>query len=254
MSDYSNLPQELLLEILVRLPVQDLVKSTAVCKSWNSVIKNPNFISTHLGKTISSTNSRRLLLFRLCSMEKRRVIEKYSLRLDNENVDEYKQLHFPSNKFRSVGTCSLVVGTCNGKAIRLPEPSVRVPRDELLKYGESSIATTTWDWDDYSLVDSKIELWVMKEYGVATSWTKVLTMEATESVQRVLFFRQDEQVFVVRKDESIASLDIKTKHSHEVLGVRSLEAHLVVDSYVESLVLLDKYCNSGWDVISIDGD
>ncbi|OMO97146.1 hypothetical protein COLO4_14845 [Corchorus olitorius] len=114
MSDDFNLPEELLLEILVRVPAEDLVKFTAVCKSWNSVIKNPNFISTHLGKTISSSNSRRLLLFRLCSLKKRRVVENYSLRFDNEDVNKYKQLHFPSNKFRSVSRCFSVLGTYNG--------------------------------------------------------------------------------------------------------------------------------------------
>ncbi|OMO97111.1 hypothetical protein COLO4_14883 [Corchorus olitorius] len=116
MSDYFNLPEELFLEILVRLPVEALVKFTAVCKSWNSLIKNPIFISTHRGKTISSSNSRRLFLFRLCTSRcsSEPVVEHYSLRLDNEDVDEYKQLQIPSNQFRSVGRCFRVVGTCNG--------------------------------------------------------------------------------------------------------------------------------------------
>ncbi|OMP03624.1 hypothetical protein COLO4_10294 [Corchorus olitorius] len=53
MSDSFDLPQELVVEILVRLPIQDLVKFTAVCKSWNSLIKNPTFISIYFGKTVS---------------------------------------------------------------------------------------------------------------------------------------------------------------------------------------------------------
>ncbi|OMP04957.1 hypothetical protein COLO4_09170 [Corchorus olitorius] len=121
----------------------------------------------------------------------------------------------------------------------------------LLKYRQSSIAIMTWKSEP-----NLMELWVMKEYGVATSWTKVFT-EKRESVPRVLFFRQDEeQVFVAMKDGLIASLDLKTKHYSEDFGVglvHSLEQYLVVDSYVESLVLLDKCCiNSRWDVISID--
>ncbi|OMO54612.1 hypothetical protein COLO4_36381 [Corchorus olitorius] len=148
MSDYFCLPQDLFVEILVRVPIQDLVKSTVVCKSWNSFIKNPTFISTHLGKTFSSTKTN-LVFFSLCTLEK----PSYPLRFDNKDVDEYKQLHFPRKKFRSIGTgCSCVVGTCNGlvcliiddscdrnfkyilwnpvirKAIRLPDSSVRVCR------------------------------------------------------------------------------------------------------------------------------
>ncbi|OMP12152.1 hypothetical protein COLO4_03443 [Corchorus olitorius] len=391
----SELPQELLVEILLRLPAEDLAKFTAVCKSWNSVIKNPNFISTHLQKTISCTN---LLLFRHCTFrtsEKRYRVE-YSLRLDNKALDEYKQLPI----FPDIGGCLFrVAGSYNGlvclvkdmessyygytyntfilwnpaikKAIRLPEPSVRfgshgrtfngfgfdlktndykllrfvvlddkepnveveaevyslnancwtsitsiapnyIPRidyprnygnsfvngaihmlacdrkcgrkrnlilafdlseevfseipfpdhlsnalylpAQLLKYRQSSIAIMTWERDP-SLETHLwvIELWVMKEYGVATSWTKVLT-KAAESVPRLLFFRQEEQVLVARKGGWIASIDIKSKQS-EVFGVQSLESFLVVDSYVESLVLLDKCCiKSRWDVISIDED
>ncbi|OMO66208.1 hypothetical protein CCACVL1_21266 [Corchorus capsularis] len=345
---YIDLPEELLLEILLRLPAEALVRFTAVCKWWNSVIKNPNFISTHLAKTISYFQHQSSPSKECTWDHSYRLVEKYSLRFDNEDVDEYKQLHFYRDKFRSVGTGSRVVGTCNGlvclvdedynnyivwnpvirKAIRLPEPSVRfrnyhsgraftsfgfdsnhssraftgfgfdsktndykllrlvdlddqsvgaqvyslntncwtsialfrepyyiaknsfvngaihllacdwkgrrkrnlilafdvsvqvfsdIPLPdhlsnaihrpgqlrtgrlqysqscmasfELLKYRESSIATmTSWDWDP-----NLIELWVMKEYGVATSWTKLFTIVKGESVGRVLFFRQDEE-------------------------------------------------------------
>ncbi|OMP04969.1 hypothetical protein COLO4_09165 [Corchorus olitorius] len=404
-SDYFDLPQELLLEILVRLPIKDVVKSTAVCKSWNSVIKNPTFISTHLEKTISSTNTR-LLLFRICSQKnphsfKSDPVEQYSLRFDNEGVDEYKQLHFPINKFKSAIGCFRVAGSINGlvclvddvsyvhnfylwnpiikKAVHVPtavhvprryhnqkvlidafvgfgfdskmndykllryvelndtyprkEPKVEVEiyslnancwrsithtapkydvifnlpsayansfvngaihllacdrkdgrnrnlilafdmseevfRDiplpdcwskndpveqkmwshrKLLKYGQS-IAAVTWEGDDWGR-NEIVTLWVMKEYGVAMSWTKILT-EAGERVPRVLFFRKDEEVFLTIKDGWIASLDIKNQHS-VVFVVHSYESRIVyypvVDSFVESLVLLDKG-NASWDVI-----
>ncbi|OMO57642.1 hypothetical protein COLO4_35211 [Corchorus olitorius] len=399
MANYLTLPQELFVEILVRLPIEDLIKSTAVCKSWNSLIKNPNFISAHLEKTISSTNTH-LLLFRLCTLAEPRsffsesVVEHYSLRLDNEDVDEYKQLQFPDNKLFSFTGCFRVAGSINGlvclvddmrsyiynfilwnpiikKAVRVPEPGVKFsshgpydaftgfgfdsktndykllryvklndgtysrkeskveveifslnancwrsithiapkygvifkyPRTygnsfvngaihmlacdregdrdrnlilafdvfeeafreiplpdslsndpmklmwtELLRYGQS-IAAMTWEWNSWNGNEGvkQIHLWVMKEYGVAMSWTKVLT-EVAKRVPRVLFFRKDEEVFVTREDGWIASLDIKSQHS-EVFGVQSVESltvesltgYPVVDSFVESLVLLDK--------------
>ena len=43
-----DLPDEIVLEILARLPVKSLLRFRCVCKTWYSFITNPNFISTHL--------------------------------------------------------------------------------------------------------------------------------------------------------------------------------------------------------------
>ncbi|KAK3012848.1 hypothetical protein RJ639_010348 [Escallonia herrerae] len=56
MSDY--LPDEIIEEILTKLPVKSLLRFTAVCKSWYSHIKNPSFINAHLNQTIANTNTK----------------------------------------------------------------------------------------------------------------------------------------------------------------------------------------------------
>ncbi|KAL5743269.1 hypothetical protein ACOSQ2_026385 [Xanthoceras sorbifolium] len=43
-----ELPDEILCNILGRLPVQDLIRYRCVCKTWCLLISNPDFISTHL--------------------------------------------------------------------------------------------------------------------------------------------------------------------------------------------------------------
>ncbi|OMO71565.1 hypothetical protein COLO4_28181 [Corchorus olitorius] len=394
MSCSFDLPQDLFVEVLVRLSIQDVVKCTAVCKSWNSNIKNPTFISAHLSlkKTISFYSC--LLLFRLCTTQAKpgstspECVEHYSLRFDNEKVDEYKKLHFPANEFQSTGRCFRVAGSYNGlvclvddqmgpyrdnfilwnpsirKAVRTARPTVtffshgpfeafvgfgfdsetsdyrllrfvqlilddykicievevyslnlnrwksitdiapnycvsipmrktyghsfvngaihllaydrkgnqgrivvlafdvsrevfsemalpdflsndykRLVDSEILIYGQSSIAVLT---DDYH----KMYLWVMKEYGVSSSWTKVL-VGAGERVPRVLFFRKEEEVFLITDlGGRIASFDIKSQHFKNVvfdsLNLSSIDSILtgkmypVVDSFAESLVLLDK--------------
>ena len=45
---HDDLPDEIVLEILARLPVKSLLRFRCVCKTWYSYITNPNFISTHL--------------------------------------------------------------------------------------------------------------------------------------------------------------------------------------------------------------
>ncbi|OMO90428.1 hypothetical protein COLO4_19182 [Corchorus olitorius] len=411
-SSSFGLPQELFLDILFRLPIEDLVRCTAVCKPWNSSIKNPTFISTHLEKAISSNNSstdNRRLLFRLCTTQPKpnpidksdvAYVEHYSLRFDNKNVAEYKQLHFPANKFRSVDGCFRIAGSYNGlvclvddmtcyadhfilwnptiqKAVRTARPTVnyfshgpfeafhgfgfdsetndykllryvhldhnrkfeviveaevyslnsnswkvitditpsygicspfrkiygnsfvngaihllaydrkegygymarhrnlilaydvsrevfremelpdyfsdeyvRLNDTEILKYGESSIAVMTDDSER-----REIYLWVMKEYGEASSWTKVWVEDWWGSVLKVLSFRNNEEVFVIMRDGWIGLCDLKRKHfeyvGDEGDGVQSIlsrRGYPAVDSFVESLVLLDK-ATPLWNVI-----
>ncbi|KAJ9158866.1 hypothetical protein P3X46_024410 [Hevea brasiliensis] len=55
-------PQEILLEIFLKLPINSIVQCTSICKSWNAIIRNPTFISTHLNQAISSTKDSLFLL------------------------------------------------------------------------------------------------------------------------------------------------------------------------------------------------
>lgn len=44
----TNLPTEIILAIIVRLPVEFIVICMSVCKDWYNFIKKPNFINSHL--------------------------------------------------------------------------------------------------------------------------------------------------------------------------------------------------------------
>ena len=60
MSDY--LPEEVVLEILQRLPVKSLIRFRCVSKSWNSLIKSSAFINSHLTRSLSLSSNK--LIFR----------------------------------------------------------------------------------------------------------------------------------------------------------------------------------------------
>jgi predicted house-cleaning noncanonical NTP pyrophosphatase (MazG superfamily) len=47
-SSIPTLPFKLVEEILLRLPVKQLLQLKRVCKSWNSLISNPNFAKKHI--------------------------------------------------------------------------------------------------------------------------------------------------------------------------------------------------------------
>ncbi|XP_062152249.1 F-box/kelch-repeat protein At3g06240-like [Alnus glutinosa] len=55
MSDY--LPNEVIIEILSRLPVKSLIRFRCVCKTWCSLIASPHFIATHLNRALSKSNA-----------------------------------------------------------------------------------------------------------------------------------------------------------------------------------------------------
>ncbi|KAL4378024.1 hypothetical protein GQ457_02G032570 [Hibiscus cannabinus] len=162
MSDY--LPAEVILEILQRLPVKSLVRFRSVCKTWNTLISHPSFISTHL-QTSLSNNTPFLLL--KCKKKRKR---NYFLHHDNDGFDEFKPLQFPV--FCSV-LDTQVLGSCHGlicldvfpngflffifwnpsihKYISLPWPSIS--HDVRLNFGFGFDSRT----NDYKLVIVGVE-------------------------------------------------------------------------------------------------
>ncbi|KAL7218693.1 hypothetical protein ACSBR2_011876 [Camellia fascicularis] len=60
MSD--NLPQKVVFDILARLVVKSLLQMRCVCKSWNSPINSPNFITSHTNQTLANNNNELVLL------------------------------------------------------------------------------------------------------------------------------------------------------------------------------------------------
>ncbi|KAL4377499.1 hypothetical protein GQ457_02G032170 [Hibiscus cannabinus] len=121
----------------------------------------------------------------------------------------------------------------------------------ILKYGESSIAVQS-----RPVGDELLELWVMKEYGLVESWTKVLTLPMVPRYAwfpRVMGFRKNEEVLLHVHNVKMASLDLNSQQMEASLDLNSqqTELHVVDDmahlqsirSYVESLVLLDKAVN-----------
>lgn len=58
--DNEDSPDDLMVEILSRLPVKSLFRLRCVCKSWYSLIKNPLFISKHLK---NDSNTRLVVIY-----------------------------------------------------------------------------------------------------------------------------------------------------------------------------------------------
>ncbi|KAM4105678.1 hypothetical protein ACB094_04G010100 [Castanea mollissima] len=94
----------------------------------------------------------------------------------------------------------------------------------------------------------KLHIWVMKEYGVESSWTKVLSLNISnqgffdlEDIPRVIGFRRNGEVVLKLDGGQLVSQDFESKEIKD-LGIIGYK-NTFVDPYVESLVLLDKASN-----------
>jgi len=65
-----DLPQNLIIQILLRLPVKYLIRFKCVCKLWFSLISNPHFANSHFQLT---TQTHRLLCISALSPDIRSI-------------------------------------------------------------------------------------------------------------------------------------------------------------------------------------
>ncbi|KAL9165480.1 hypothetical protein ABFS82_06G173500 [Erythranthe guttata] len=123
-------PEELIEEILSRLPVNSLLKFRSVSKSWRALISDKKFISAHLKNSSKNTN------FTLRRIISTIILPYYTLKhcslhsllsgpLTNA-VDSDYPMKNPQNSVRIVGCCNgLVCIAVNGKHFFIWNPSTK---------------------------------------------------------------------------------------------------------------------------------
>lgn len=158
----SDLPEEVITDILSRLPVKPLVQFKSVSIPWRSLIESPNFVKLHLNRSIETKSNQTLIL---------REEQLYSVdfdSLDGPFADAVRLDHHPL-RCQDYGT--EVWGSCNGilclsnsldtvvlwnpstrKSRRLPYAAVEFPNqpryfvNRVYGFGYDSVS------DDYKLV------------------------------------------------------------------------------------------------------
>jgi F-box interacting protein len=89
--------------------------------------------------------------------------------------------------------------------------------------------------------DGALNIWVMKEYADASSWTKIFTYAVrgyADDVARPIAFRRSGEVILENLREQLVSCDLESQKIKD-LGIAGY-GYTFAGSYVESLVLLDK--------------
>ncbi|OMO69430.1 hypothetical protein COLO4_29068 [Corchorus olitorius] len=59
-----ELPEEIYIEILERLPVKSLIRFKAVCKSWKSLISSPDFIDYHFDRSADNCSKLAIMIIK----------------------------------------------------------------------------------------------------------------------------------------------------------------------------------------------
>lgn len=99
-------PEEIFFEIFCKLPVKSLGKCMCVSKAWDSLIKNPYFISSHVNhqSKLRRRNDNNLFFVTTGSHE-----VDYSLHSDDQEFSKYAQL-----EYMPFDNHHYIVGACNG--------------------------------------------------------------------------------------------------------------------------------------------
>ncbi|XP_073049139.1 F-box/kelch-repeat protein At3g06240-like [Primulina eburnea] len=192
-----DLPEEIILDILLRLPVKSILKFRCVSKSWLSLISSQLFIETHV--RVSTENSKlngHKLIFTVpyspsdsdqmqCSV--RSLLCEQPL-TDTLNID-YPMKHPPMHIWM-VGSCNgLICIAENIKDLFLWNPSIRktkrVPSMDLGQNIYNYVAYGFgFDDDDYKIVgifsvsEERRYKYIMMVYGLRSdSWKRVGELE-----------------------------------------------------------------------------
>src|ERR1044072_4308667 len=101
--------QELIVEILLRLPARSLLRSKSVCKSWRSLISNPQFAKSHID--LSAAPTHRLLLLPNLSYHQ---VESIDLDSSIHDRSALVTLDLPPSTISRVYNPQQFLGSCRG--------------------------------------------------------------------------------------------------------------------------------------------
>ena len=100
------LPEDLVIEVLTRLPVKSLMRFKCVCKTWNAFTRNASFIDMHLNRATSNDlNHHHLIKHFDMKVNRFYLFRNESLGGRPQNAILSLQLH---------GAAFKVLGPCNG--------------------------------------------------------------------------------------------------------------------------------------------
>ncbi|XP_076891861.1 F-box protein CPR1-like [Bidens hawaiensis] len=165
----TNLPTDIAAELLLRLPVESVLRCKSVCKSWYSLIYDPQFVKSHLAISTRSNNHHRLIYNTKVLRDSRQILKLKTCNLrdvlyDN-SINNALDIDYP---LRDPLKYVYAIASCNGllcmaimdellfiwnpstrKSYRLPPTGYRKEFGSYVLYGFGYDEST----DDYKVVE-----------------------------------------------------------------------------------------------------
>ncbi|KAJ8615437.1 hypothetical protein MRB53_034809 [Persea americana] len=114
-SNIQILPQDIMMDILSRLPIYSLLQCTLVSKAWRDTIRcnNSIFATMQHNRTMESQNTTLSLMFFLDDLEKEDDCTNLYL-IQRGEVGEHRKLIVMDAQFTCFNRCFRIMGACNG--------------------------------------------------------------------------------------------------------------------------------------------
>ncbi|XP_026440566.1 F-box/kelch-repeat protein At3g06240-like [Papaver somniferum] len=105
----SSLPEEIYLDILLRVPVRSAFVCKCVCKCWFQLISDPDFVKIHLNRTTITQTNNSSVMFK--SGDAKNVYSiSYDSLLHESDDNDFIKMDFPYKSLKRIE----LLGSCNG--------------------------------------------------------------------------------------------------------------------------------------------
>nr|XP_023882406.1 putative F-box protein At5g50220 [Quercus suber] len=261
----NHIPYDIAFNILAKLPVKSVIRFRCVCKSWDSSITTPYFISTHLnhnnnnkdrdnGYVIHKPSSPSTPNSPICTVAFDHTDRSLStgdndIYLWNPSIRKFKKLpdtclgkwfaYIKEENCRRVIIMAFDVNSEKFKKLALPDDCFHGRSlHRCLALFKGKLAFIKCGRNEQR--DFQFSIWVMREYGVVESWDKLFVLP----FQRVAYcnaFTEYGSLLarcvtrVKNRGSKFVLIDTETLHEKDP-GIRCTS---FVANFIESLVLLD---------------
>ncbi|XP_025014614.1 F-box/kelch-repeat protein At3g06240 [Ricinus communis] len=238
----DHIPKEVLIKIFLRLPVKQLLRCRCICKTWTNDYKVIRIV-------YYSTNDDSLMvppeveIFEL-SRGTWRInnsasvpaydVSKYSSQIVLEGAIHWVGYYSP----RELTIAVYVVHDEEFKEFRMPDEISGTALQHLsVMLCCQLLSIIQYKKRGSRLCYESCCIWVMNEYGVHDSWTKLFNVVVTGGIGKVLGLRNNVEVLLVGGQGELISYDPWYQRSKS-LGISGESCSFYAGIYMESLVLL----------------